>query len=334
MAKKLISVLLPIYNAEEFLPRTLDSLLCQTYKEFEIIAINDGSKDNSLKLMNEYAKRDKRITVVTQENRGLVKTLNKAASLANGAYLARMDADDLSLPRRFELQIEAFKKHPSAVLIAGGFDVMNEDDEILYHDPVPTEKEELLRALFVRNPIAHGSVMFKAEAFKAVGGYSEECGPTEDYELWSRIVDHGDIVAVSGTIFRWRINKGGITQTKAKLMEIHMKKNLQNFGERHDPLFVSRSYLKERGEYYRESHPQHGVGLKHTMLKDCTSLAMLFLRKKQYILGMRQLLAVALTGRTGVRIVKERLTDTSRYYIRTYANKSMDAESTVDTDLY
>jgi len=329
---QIISVLLPVYNAESFLERTLDSLFYQTYKNFEIIAINDGSTDGSLEILHRYAAKDSRLVVVDQENCGLVKTLNKAAQLAKGEFLARMDSDDISLPRRFELQMNAFQNHTNTVLVAGGFDVMDEDDDILYHDPVPTQKEELRRALFVRNPIAHGSVMFKKQAFIKAGGYSEECGPTEDYELWSRLIEFGDFTAVAPTIFRWRINSGGITQTKAKLMSEHMKINLARFAERNTLEVTPRSYLMKRGRYYIQTYKQHGIGMKHTLFKDCTSIAMLFMRKKEYWKGIKQFYAVASTGRTGLTIVRERLTNTSKYYIKTYANKNSIPQTSMAQD--
>lgn len=330
MTKK-ISVLLPVYNAEKFLARTLDSLLSQTFKDFEILALNDGSSDNSMAILQEYAKRDDRVVVIDQKNLGLVKTLNKAASMAEGEYLARMDSDDLSLPRRFELQLEAFEKHPDAVLVAGGFDVMDEDDDIIYHDPVPTENEDLKRAMFVRNPIAHGSVMIKRAAFEKVGGYSEECGPTEDYELWSRLADTGNFIATGSTIFRWRINPNGITQSKAKIMATHMKTNINNFARRNKIEVTNRSYLIQRGKFYIETYNRYGVGMKHTLLKDCTGIAMVFMRNHQYLKALHQFFTVASTGRTGVKIVGERLTNTSKYYIKTYANKTTGRTTEIDS---
>jgi glycosyltransferase involved in cell wall biosynthesis len=331
MQKPLISVLLPIYNAEEFLQRTLDSLFYQTFTSFEIIAINDGSTDTSSDILKLYAERDSRITVIDQENKGLVATLNIAASHAKGKYIARMDSDDISLPRRFELQIQAFKDNPNAVLVGGGFDVMDEDEDILYHDAVTTEKEELFRALYTRNPLAHGSVMFLKTAFDSCGGYSDECGPTEDYELWTRLTEYGDIVAVAPTIFRWRINPNGITRTKEKIMSEYMKKNTHKFTIDHPVNPVSLSYLKRRGRYYVTTYAQHGVGMKHTMLRDCTSLGMSFVRTRNYSKALQQFIAVALTGRTGLRIVIERFKNTSRYYLKQYANKDARNTTTIDS---
>ncbi len=331
MKLPLISVLLPVYNADDFLQRTLDSLLYQTFENFEIIAINDGSTDASLEILTTYAKRDKRLVVVNQENQGLVKTLNNAACLAKGTYLARMDSDDISLPRRFEHQIEAFKKNPNAVLVGGGFDVMDEDDDILYHDAVTTQKEELYRSLYTRNPIAHGSVMFLKEAFDLSGGYSGECGPTEDYELWTRLTKYGDIIAVAPTIFRWRINPNGITKTKEKLMADHMKQNINKFTAEHPPEVVSLSYLRKRGHYYVSTYEQHGIGMKHTMLRDCVGLGMSFMRTKRYWLALKQFVAVALTGRTGLRIVIERFKNTSHFYLKEFSSRNMKDSATTDS---
>ncbi len=311
----LVSVLMPVYNAEAFLARTLDSLLCQTYKNFEIVAINDGSTDNSLDILQRYAHMDDRIVVINQDNKGLVYTLNKAAALAKGEYLARMDSDDLSLPRRFELQLEAFEKNKSAVLVAGCFDVINEDDETLYHESVPTEKEELKRALFARNPIAHGSVMLKKSVFEKVGGYSSECGPTEDYELWSRLIEFGDFVGVPATIFRWRINPDGITQSKSKIMAKHMEENIDKFLEKHPLIITGRSYLKKRGFYYVHSFQLHGVGMKESMFKDCLGVAMAFAQQGQFLKAFLQIFIVASTGRTGLRLTVDRVKSTSKYYL-------------------
>lgn len=310
-----VSVLLPVYNAEPFLARTLDSILYQTFEDFEVIAINDGSTDNSLDILRRYEKRDSRIRVVDQKNIGLVATLNKAANLARGDYFARMDSDDISLPRRFELQVALLDKNPHTVLAGGCFDVMDENDDIIYRDAVPTEKEELYRALFVRNPLAHGSVMFKKEAFVRAGGYSAECGPTEDYELWSRLVEYGDIAGIPVTIFRWRINPRGITQNKQDVMHHHMKQNIERFITNREIPYTKRSYLVRRGRYYVKTHELHGIGMKEAMLHDCLNIAILLAKRKRYLLALRQLFSVVFTGRTGTRFAIDRLKMSIKYHL-------------------
>lgn len=305
--KNFISVLLPVYNAEQFLAETLDSLLRQTNKNFEVIAVNDGSKDSSLYILNAYAARDERIIVIDQKNQGLVKTLNLAAQKASGEFFARIDADDTALPRRFELQLEAMQENPKRVLVAGGFDVMNEDGEVLYHDAVPTEHSDILHAMFSRNPLAHGSVLIRRTAFEKAGGYSNNCGPTEDYELWTRLSENGEIYAVPETIFRWRINPNGITSTKSEAMEKFMKRNLDSFQKMHPYSYISRSKLLATGNYYIQKSPLYGIAMKEHVLRDMTGVAFVLIKKGRPLEGARQLLAVASTGRTGLRFVRDRV---------------------------
>jgi len=313
--KNYISVLLPVYNAEKFLAETLDSLLRQTYKEFEIIAVNDGSTDGSLAILEEYAARDQRIVIVSRKNKGLVKTLNEAAQLASGEYLARIDSDDIALPKRFELQIAAINDSPDRVLIGGSFDVINEDGEILYHDAVPTDFRDLLNAFRVRNPLAHGSVLIRKKAFEKAGGYSENCGPTEDYDLWVRLAKIGEIIAIKNTIFRWRVNSTGITSTQSKTMEKFMKKNLDSFWAENPYRLVSRKSLLSRGANYVSVDTIGGIAMKEAVFHDVTEISLALVKRGAPLKGLAQLLLVALTGRTGFRIVSHRLRRMFRYHL-------------------
>lgn len=314
MKKNLISVLLPVYNAERFVAETLDSLIRQTNKNFEIIAVNDGSSDGSLKILREYAKRDDRIKVIDQKNQGLVKTLNTAAKLSSGEFLARIDADDVALDRRFEFQLKAMKEDTTRVLIAGGFDVMNEDGEILYHDAVPTNYEDIINAMYTRNPIAHGSILMRRSAFEAAGGYSEDCGPTEDYELWTRLSKIGTIIALPQTIFRWRVNPNGITSTKSDIMEKHMKVNFIKFQELHPFKLVTRAALKEKFAHYISLDPLHGVSMKERVLQDLVNASFVLLKKGRTSDAIRQLFIISSTGRTGLRLVRYRVMKAIKYH--------------------
>jgi len=312
--KNLISVLLPVYNAERFVAETLDSLIRQTNKNFEIIAVNDGSSDGSLKVLREYAKRDDRIKVIDQKNQGLVKTLNTAAKLSSGEFLARIDADDVALDRRFEFQLKAMKEDSNRVLIAGGFDVMNEDGEILYHDAVPTNYEDIINAMYTRNPIAHGSILMRRSAFEEAGGYSEDCGPTEDYELWTRLSKIGTIIALPQTIFRWRVNPNGITSTKSDIMEKHMKVNFVKFQELHPFKLVTRAALKEKFTHYVSVDPLHGVAMKERILQDLVNLSFVLLKQGRISDAIRQLFIISSTGRTGLRLVRYRVVKAIKYH--------------------
>lgn len=305
--KPLVSVLLPVYNCEEYLEETLNSLSIQTYDNFEIIAINDGSTDGSLAILERYAARDPRCKITSQKNRGLVATLNRAAELASGEFLARIDGDDLALKRRFELQVQELLNHPDAVLCASAFDVMNEDGEILYHDTVPSLNDDILNALYIRNPIAHGSIMMRREAFFLAGQYSADCGPTEDYHLWARMVKLGQVRVLNNSLFRWRVNPVGITSTQSIVMSEYMRMNLDIYWSSRPFQLLSRRELMGRCRYYISSNPLRGVGQKHTILRDLCEISFLLAKKGSFITALRQLIIIASTGRTGLGIVISRI---------------------------
>ena len=314
MKKNFISVLLPVYNAEKFIAETLDSLIRQTNKNFEIIAVNDGSSDGSLKILHEYADRDSRIVIIDQENQGLVKTLNTAAKQASGEFFARIDADDVALDRRFEFQLAAMQEDSRRVLVAGGFDVMNEDGEILYHDAIPAHHRDILNAMQTRNPIAHGSVLMRRTAFESVGGYSGDCGPTEDYELWTRLSKVGEIFALKQTIFRWRVNPNGITSTKSEIMEKYMKQNFETFRNLHPFVVVSRADLKKTMSHYLREDPLHGVATKEHVLKDLANASFVLIKQGRLLDAVSQLLIVASTGRTGLRLTRYRIAKAVKFH--------------------
>ena len=126
MTVPLVSVLLPVYNAEPYLGAALESILRQDHKRLEIIAIDDGSRDRSLEIMRRYQQADGRITIVSRENRGLIATLNEGLALAKGDLIARMDADDISYPSRLSRQVSSFVEQPELALCGTGIDLTRE----------------------------------------------------------------------------------------------------------------------------------------------------------------------------------------------------------------
>lgn len=302
----LISVLFPVYNTEKYLEESLYSLLNQSYKNIEIIAINDGSTDGSLKLLRSIADKDPRVIIVNQENKGLVKTLNFGASIAKGEYIARMDSDDLSLPHRFSEQLELLHD-PEVVLVAGTFEVIDDDGEFIYREVVPCDDYSIKRAMYVRNPIAHGSVMFRKDAFIKTGGYSETCGPTEDYELWTRMASLGKFAGLENTIFRWRVNPSGITSTKTQLVEKYMLQNIEAYWGMNPVSIPTRKELVERGNHYLKRYKKHGVSMKIRTSSDETQLAVKLIRRKRFRLGFLLFARIASTGRTGLKLIYKKL---------------------------
>lgn len=124
---ELISVILPVYNGEKYLKEAIESILNQTYTNFEFIIIDDGSKDSSLEIIKEYEKEDERIVAVSRENKGLIATLNEGIEKAKGKYIARMDQDDISLPNRFEEQLKIMENDKEIVVCGSWINVFGEN---------------------------------------------------------------------------------------------------------------------------------------------------------------------------------------------------------------
>lgn len=186
----LISVLLPVYNAEKYIKKAVDSITNQTYQNLEIICINDGSKDNSLAILTELAKEDLRIKVISNEhNLGLIKTLNKAIEKASGEYLARMDADDFSLPERLEKQVKFLIRHQLDFVDCKIVYKGENGNTIKRETTIPKTEKGLQFFSFFKTPFLHPTILCKTEVLKNnLYIFNEKNLHCEDYELWTRLL--------------------------------------------------------------------------------------------------------------------------------------------------
>lgn len=192
MSSPALSVLLPVYNGERFLAAAIESVLGQTFGDFEFIIINDGSRDGSAAIIDGYAARDGRIRAFHQENRGLVATLNRGIELTVAPFIARMDADDVALPRRFELQLARFEGRPELAVVGGFVNIVDAEGRLLRVGDYPTGGEALTRFLTSdAPPIAHPTVVMRRDIVAQLGGYRPQYKHAEDYDLWLRIHDAG-----------------------------------------------------------------------------------------------------------------------------------------------
>jgi glycosyltransferase involved in cell wall biosynthesis len=303
----LVSVIMPVYNNDEYVKQAVDSILEQTYPHFELIALDDGSKDNSGKILDEYAKRDPRVRVVHKENEGLVKTLNRGIEMSKGELIARMDGDDISFPKRFEQQVAVFQSHPKVVLVAGGFEIIDEENEFLYREVIPAKSEDIKRSMLLRNPVAHGSVMFRRSALDKVGPYSSDCGPTEDFELWTRLATVGDFHGLEQTVFRWRVNFKGITRNNNTAVVENMKRHQDRLWENNFPEIWSAKRLRDNGRHYFMNYKKRGMDMKNIVLADNASIAIRLVMKGHAMKGLHQLFAVATANRRGIKAAIHRV---------------------------
>lgn len=190
MPNPLVSILLPVYNAEPYLAEAIETLLGQTFTDFELIIVNDGCTDGSAGIIARY--RDPRIRVLEQENRGLSPSLNRAVAEARGSYLARQDADDISYPTRLEKQVDFLERHPDYGLLGTWADIYlgtRRCDKGHLH---PCANAPLKFNLLCDNYFVHSSIMMRRSVLERVGLYAAEAErQPEDYDLWSRFLRGG-----------------------------------------------------------------------------------------------------------------------------------------------
>lgn len=208
----LISVLFCVYNGERYLDEALKSIINQTYTNWEMIAIDDGSTDKSLAILYKYAKNDDRVKVYTQKNIGLTKSLNKAIKLSSGKYLARQDADDISSQDRFLLQIKEFEKDDSVVLVTGKTEVINIQNRTLIVTSPPKDYEGIKNTIFkLNNPFTHGSLMINKSALEKIDGYDENFISAQDFDMIIRLSNQGKFKILDNIIYKLKKHPESIT---------------------------------------------------------------------------------------------------------------------------
>jgi glycosyltransferase involved in cell wall biosynthesis len=210
-----ISVLMSVYNAERYLRPALDSILAQSFGEFEFIIIDDGSSDRSPQVLREYAGRDPRIRLTVRPNRGLTRTLNEAIELAYGEFLARMDCDDVALPDRFERQVAALRADPSLVCVGGAFELIDGKGRLLTRLRPPTDDTTIQQLLLKgHTAICHPAAMMRRDAVAKVGGYDLYFKTTQDLDLWLRLGEVGRLGNVPEVVLKFRQHESSVSETK------------------------------------------------------------------------------------------------------------------------
>ena len=182
-----ISVVMSVYNAEKYLKEAVDSILNQTYRDFELILINDKSTDASGDILKAYAQKDGRVVVLENEqNIGLTKSLNRGLAVARGEYIARMDADDISVPDRFEKQVAFLDAHPDYCFVSCIGRYIDENGNPEQLRLFPETNEEIYAMMPKVDAVMHPGVMFRREEIAKIGNYCEDFRVVQDYDLWFR----------------------------------------------------------------------------------------------------------------------------------------------------
>ena len=205
-----ISVIMPAYNAEKYIAEAIDSILGQTFGDFEFIILNDCSKDRTEEIILSYD--DPRIVYLKNEqNLGVAATLNRGLAIAKGEYIARMDADDISLPERFEKQVAYLDANDDIVVLGTNLECFNESGTIRTGWSVSDPEQMKVDMLFACG-LAHPSVMMRSDVIWNLNGYDPTYNGLEDYELWCRVLEHHKITTLPDILLRYRIHGNQVTQ--------------------------------------------------------------------------------------------------------------------------
>lgn len=224
-----VSVVISVYNNMPFLPMAVESILRQSFTDFEFIIIDDGSTDGSGEWLKEAARRDSRIRLVRRGNKGLTKSLNEGCALARGEFIARMDGDDVSYPQRFARQLEFLNSHPDVAIVGTQVRYINEMGRPLFIRKLPLEHSDIVQCNLTSwgSFLMHPSVMIRRKAFVEAGGYDEAFLKSQDYDLWFRIEAFGKLANMPDVLMDYRCHPAAISQQSAKGQGIFVKKILQ-----------------------------------------------------------------------------------------------------------
>lgn len=210
-----VSVVMPVRNGQRWLAQAIDSVLSQTHRDLELIVIDDGSQDQTPAILDGFARRDGRVRIVTQGKLGIVAALNRGMAAARAPLIARLDADDVALPSRLELQLAEFGRRRRLVLLGSRAEKIDGDGRHAGALGRDFGHRDLKAELRLRNPFVHSSVMFDKAVAERCGGYRIAFDGAEDFDLWLRMSERGEIAIQPATLTQYRIHGGNVSATAA-----------------------------------------------------------------------------------------------------------------------
>lgn len=211
-----ISVVLPVHNGAKYISEALDSILCQTYSDFEFIIIDDGSMDDTYEILKRYQAMDNRINIISRKNKGLIETLNEGVDLARGKWLARMDSDDIALPHRFERQLKMLESMGADICGSWVQRFGTSDKRIVR---LRKTNDAIKAEMLFCSPFAHPSVMMRTSLIKHLR-YDTVWESAEDYDLWERAIENGYVMTnVQEVLLLYRVHNEQISIKSAEFQK-------------------------------------------------------------------------------------------------------------------
>ena len=219
-----VSVVIPAFNAERYIVSAVQSVLKQTFGEFELVIVDDGSTDRTAQILDDIARSDQRVRVIHQANTGIVGALNNGVAASRAPLIARMDADDLCTPDRLAKQVAFMNANPDVVLLGGAWDYIDADSRRLRTMRSPTDDAELQAiCLTARCPICHPLSMYRRAAFNTVGGYDSAYLHAEDIDLWLRLGEVGKMACLPDVLLKYRLHAASISESK-QVIQLEIQK--------------------------------------------------------------------------------------------------------------
>lgn len=206
-----ISVVMPVWNGEQYLREAVDSILGQTFRDFEFLILDDGSTDSTPAILKDFSSKDPRVRVIPLDHQGIVVALNRGVQESRAAWIARMDCDDIAHPQRLEKQWTALLRHPDAVLCHTNIQTFG-NPRIGIAQHFPRTKQMLLIRMCIHCAVTHPTVLFSKKAFGDAGGYQPEERHAEDYALWQRMLPLGGVVGLPEPLLRFRVHEDSISK--------------------------------------------------------------------------------------------------------------------------
>ena len=186
--RPIVTVLMAVYNGETYLASAIDSVCEQTFTDWELVVIDDGSTDQTPAILAAHAKSEDRLKIIHQKNQGQTAALNNGLAISKGDYVARLDADDTMHSERLEKQVLFMNNHPEVALLGSALNFIDENGAVFHTKSVPCEHEAIQKIAHRLNPFVHSSVIFRRDIVNQLGGYNPKYGPAQDYELWMRLL--------------------------------------------------------------------------------------------------------------------------------------------------
>ena len=218
-----VSIVMPVYNAERYVTEAVESVLSQTFSDFEFLVFDDGSTDRSLMIVEQYAARDQRLRVFAKQHKGYAPWLNEGIRIARGDFIARMDADDVSLNQRLKHQVKYLHDNPRCVAVGCDFVIIDGSGQELGTDRLERRPEVIEQLLLngTHGVLPHPASMMRREAVVAIGSYREKFEGIEDFDLWLRLIEVGQLTNIPHILFKYRLHPTSVCSTQFRTQGRH-----------------------------------------------------------------------------------------------------------------